>query len=83
MMLRMVVKLLKCPSCGEDVVLDDLFEGMEFSCRLCGSVMHYREGKILPLDTNEEFELDELIEEEEEIFDDEEFEEDEYFEKDF
>lgn len=80
----MVVKLLKCPSCGEDVVIDDLFEGMEFSCRLCGSVMLYREGRILLLDTNEEFELDELIEEEEEIFDDEnEFEEDEYFKEEY
>jgi DNA-directed RNA polymerase subunit RPC12/RpoP len=76
----MVVKLIKCPSCGEDIVLEDLFEGMEISCKLCGSVMHFRENRVLLLDTNEEFEIDELIqEEEEEIFDDDEFEEEEYF----
>jgi ribosomal protein S27AE len=76
----MVVKMIKCPSCGEDVILDDLFEGIEFSCRLCGSVMYFREGRILLLDTNEEFELDELIQEEEDIFEDEdEFEDEEYF----
>ncbi len=75
----MVVKIIRCPSCGEDIEIKDLYEGVEIRCGLCNAVMIYREGKLLLLDTNEEFDLDELesYEEEEEIG--EEFEDEEYY----
>jgi DNA-directed RNA polymerase subunit RPC12/RpoP len=72
----MVVKIIKCPSCGEEVELNDLFEGMEFQCKLCNSVMVFQKGKILLLDTNEEFDIEELFEEYE-VYE-ENFEEEEY-----
>ncbi len=78
----MVVKLIRCPSCGEEIVLEDLFDEMEIQCKLCGSSMVYSDGKILLLDTNEEFELEELKEEEEEEFgefEEEEFEDEDYY----
>ncbi|OYT33590.1 hypothetical protein B6U96_15085 [Archaeoglobales archaeon ex4484_92] len=76
----MVAKIIRCPSCGEEIELTDLYEGMEINCKLCGSVMIYQEGKFLLLDTNEEFDLEELESyEEEEV--EEEFEEDYYFEE--
>ncbi len=82
----MVVKLIRCPYCGEEIELSDLYEGMEVQCKLCGAVMIYQNGKFLHLDTNEEYELEELeeeIEEEEEEFEEfEEEEEDFYFEED-
>ena len=81
----MVVKLIRCPYCGEEIVLSDLYEGLEVQCKLCGAVMIFQNGKFLHLDTNEEYELEELeeeIEEEEEEFEDEFEEEDYYFEED-
>ncbi len=75
----MVVKIIRCPSCGEEVELTDLYEGMEIQCKLCGSVMIYQEGRLLLLDTNEEFELEELESFEEEEDYEEEFEEEEYY----
>ncbi len=76
----MAVKIIRCPSCGEEIELTDLYEGVEIECKLCGSVMLYQEGKLLLLDTNEEFDIEELesYEEEEEEFE-EEFEEEEYY----
>jgi DNA-directed RNA polymerase subunit RPC12/RpoP len=74
----MVVKLIRCPSCGEEIELRDIFEGMEIQCNLCNSVMLFHEGKILLLDTNEEFELEELLEEE---LEEDVFEEDYYFDE--
>ncbi len=76
----MVAKIIRCPSCGEEIELTDLYEGMEINCKLCGSVMIYQEGKFLLLDTNEEFDLEELESYEEEEAE-EEFEEDYYFEE--
>ena len=76
----MAVKIIRCPSCGEEIELTDLYEGMEIECKLCGAIMIYQEGRILLLDTNEEFDIDELesYEEEEEVEEEEEFEEEEY-----
>ena len=82
----MVVKIIRCPSCGEELELTDLYEGMEIQCKLCNSIMIYQEGKLLLLDTNEEFDLEELEgfeEEEEEEFEEEEFEEDYYFDEEY
>ncbi|RLI87504.1 MAG: hypothetical protein DRO98_04090 [Archaeoglobales archaeon] len=76
-----MIKLIRCPSCGEEIELNDLYEGMEIQCRLCNSIMIIKEGKLLLLDTNEEFDLDELVHEEEEETVEEEFEEDYYFEE--
>jgi len=79
---KMAVKIIKCPSCGEEIVLTDLYDGMEIQCNLCNSIMIYNEGRLLLLDTNEEFDLDELESEEEEFEEEEdEFEEDYYFEE--
>jgi len=77
----MAAKLIRCPSCGEEIVLEDLYDEMEFQCKLCGSAMMYSAGKVLVLETNEEFELDELLKEDEEEF--EEFEEDEFEDEDY
>ena len=74
----MVVKLIRCPYCGEEIELSDLYEGMEVQCKLCGAVMIYQNGKFLHLDTNEEYELEELEEEMEEEEEDYYFEEDEF-----
>ncbi len=82
----MVVKIIRCPSCGEELELTDLYEGMEIQCKLCNSIMIYQEGKLLLLDTNEEFDLEELEgfeEDEEENFEDEEFEEDYYYDEEY
>jgi len=76
-----MIKLIRCPSCGEEIELKDLYEGMEIHCKLCNSVMIYQEGKFHLLDTNEEFDIDELVHEEEEAVE-EEFEEDYYFSDD-
>jgi DNA-directed RNA polymerase subunit RPC12/RpoP len=77
----MAVKLIRCPSCGEEIEITDLYEGVEIECSLCNSVMVYQEGRLLLLDTNEEFDIDELesIEEEEEEFEDEFEEEEDYY----
>ncbi len=77
----MAVKLIRCPSCGEEIELTDLYDGMEISCKLCNCVMVYENGKILLLDTNEEYDLEELesVEEEENFEEFEEEEEEEYY----
>jgi len=54
---------------------------MEFQCKLCGSSMMYVDGKVHLLDTNEEFDIDELMEEIEDEFD--EFDEDEFEDEDY
>ena len=81
----MAVKIIRCPSCGEEIELTDLYEGMEVQCTLCNCIMVYQEGKILLLDTNEEFELEELESYEEDIEerDFEEEEEDYYYDEEF
>ena len=83
----MAVKIIRCPSCGEEIEITDLYEGVEIQCSLCNSVMVYQEGKLLLLDTNEEFDLDELesVEEEEEFEDYDEFEEEEdyYYDEEY
>ena len=80
---KAMIKLIRCPSCGEEIELNDLYEGMEIQCKLCNSIMIIKEGRLLLLDTNEEFDIDELVhdEEEEEVVEEEEFEEDYYFEE--
>jgi len=77
----MAVKIIRCPYCGEEIELKDLYEELEVKCDLCGTVLIYRKGKFLNLDTNEEYELEELEEtgEEEEFEEFEEFEEEEYY----
>lgn len=75
----MVVKIILCPSCGEEVEITDLYEGVEISCKLCGCLMIYQEGKILLLDTNEEFDIEDLESYEEEEEEEEEREEEEYY----
>jgi len=85
-MLYMAVKIIRCPSCGEEIELTDLYEGMEVQCTLCNCIMVYQEGKILLLDTNEEFELEELESYEEDIEErdfEEEEEEDYYYDEEF
>ncbi|AEA47211.1 hypothetical protein [Archaeoglobus veneficus] len=79
-----MIKLIRCPSCGEEIVLNDLYKGMEVQCKLCNCIMIYQDGKFLLLDTNEEFSIEELAQEEkgEEEELDEEFDEDYYFEED-
>ena len=77
----MAAKLIRCPSCGEEIVLEDLYDEMEFQCKLCGSSMMYVDGKVHLLDTNEEFDIDELMEEIEDEFD--EFDEDEFEDEDY
>ncbi len=81
----MAVKIIRCPSCGEEIEITDLYEGVEIQCSLCNSIMVYQEGKLLLLDTNEEYDLDELesYEDEEERFDDfDEFEDEDYYYED-
>ena len=81
---KMAVKIIKCPSCGEEIVLTDLYDGMEVECNLCNSIMIYNEGKLHVLDTNEEFDIDELELEEEEFKEDlDEFEDEYYFEEEY
>ncbi len=81
----MAVKLIRCPSCGEEIEITDLYEGVEIQCSLCNSVMVYQEGKLLLLDTNEEFDIDELesFEEEEDFEDEFEEEEDYYYDEEY
>jgi len=79
----MVTKLIRCPYCGEEIELTDLYNGMEVQCKLCGAVMIYQNGKFLHLDTNEEYELEELEEEIEEEFEEDEFEEEVFEEEDY
>lgn len=76
------MKIIRCPACGEEIELRDLYEGMEASCEFCGAVMIFQEGKFLFLETNEEFEIEDLEEdfEEEDEFGFEEEEEESYFE---
>ncbi len=80
----MAVKIIRCPSCGEEIEITDLYEGVEIQCSLCNSIMVYQEGKLLLLDTNEEYELDELESyEDEEMADDfDEFEDEDYYYED-
>lgn len=79
----MAVKIIKCPFCGEEIVLTDLYDGVEVECSLCNSIMIYKEGKLLVLDTNEEFDVDELEIEEEEFEEEDEFEDEYYFEEEY
>ncbi|MET1124139.1 MAG: hypothetical protein ABWW66_02595 [Archaeoglobaceae archaeon] len=74
-----MAKIIRCPNCGEEIEITDLYEGLEISCNLCGSRMLYENGKLLLLETNEEFDLEALerYEEEEEEELEEEFEEEE------
>jgi DNA-directed RNA polymerase subunit RPC12/RpoP len=79
----MAVKIIRCPSCGEEIEITDLYEGVEIDCKLCNAVMIYQEGRLLLLDTNEEFDIEELesyeeVEEEPE----EDFGEEEYYYED-
>ncbi len=75
----MVVKVIRCPSCGEVLELTDMFEGMEIHCELCGLVLIVKDDELLALDTNEVYSIDSLaFEEEEEEEELEEFEEDYY-----
>ncbi|WP_202320134.1 hypothetical protein [Archaeoglobus neptunius] len=80
----MAVKIIRCPSCGEEIEITDLYEGVEIQCSLCNSIMVYQEGRLLLLDTNEEYELDDLESYEEDMFDEySEFEdEDDYYYED-
>lgn len=81
----MAVKIIMCPSCGEEVEIPDLYEGVEINCKSCGCLMIYQEGKLLLLDTNEEFDLEDLesYEEEEEIEEEEEEEEEFYYDEEY
>ncbi len=74
----MAVKVIMCPSCGEEIEITDLYEGVEIRCKFCECVMIYQEGKLLLLDTNEEFDIEDLESRgEEELEDEEEMEEEE------
>ncbi len=73
----MVVKIILCPSCGEEIELTDLYEGVEIRCKFCDALMIYQEGRILLVDTNEEFDLEDLQSYEEEEGEEEEVEEEE------
>ncbi|MEM0350612.1 MAG: hypothetical protein QXR27_04015 [Archaeoglobaceae archaeon] len=77
----MAVKVIMCPSCGEEIEITDLYTGVEIRCKFCECVMIYQEGKILLLDTNEEFDIEDLesYEEDFEEEEEEEFEEEEYY----
>ena len=78
----MVAKIIRCPYCGEEIELKDLYEEMEVKCKLCETVLIYRHGKFLNLDTNEEYNLEDLEEKEEAEIEEsefEEFEEEEYY----
>jgi len=75
----MAVKIIFCPSCGEEVEIKDLYEGVEIKCESCGCLMIYQEGKLLLLDTNEEFDLEDLESYDEEIEEEVEEEEEEEF----
>ncbi len=81
----MAIKIIRCPSCGEEIEITDLYEGVEIQCSLCNSIMVYQEGKLLLLDTNEEYDLDDLetYEEEEDRFEDEFEDEDYYYEDEY
>ncbi len=79
---KTMIKLIRCPSCGEEIELNDLYEGMEIHCKLCNSIMIYTDGKLHLLDTNEEFDIDELVHDDEEETVEEEFEEEYYFSDD-
>ncbi len=72
------MKLIVCPSCGEEIVLKDLYEGMEIHCELCNAVLIYENSKFILLDTNEEFNPEDLEKDFEEEEFEEEFEEEEY-----
>jgi len=63
-----MIKIIRCPSCGEDIVLEDVYEGMEIVCKLCNCTLVYINGKLHVMETNEEYDLEELamVEEEEE-----------------
>ncbi len=77
-----MIKIIRCPSCGEDIVLEDLYEGMEIVCRLCNCTLVYLNGKLHVMETNEEYDLEELAMPEEEENEEEvdEFAEEEEFE---
>ncbi len=84
------MKLIRCPFCGEEIELTDLYEGMEIQCKLCNNTLIYEEGKFILLDTNEEFDIEDLekdydeFEEDTEKFNDfEEFEEFEEFDEEY
>jgi predicted RNA-binding Zn-ribbon protein involved in translation (DUF1610 family) len=83
----MVVKIIRCPSCGEVIELTDMYEGMEIHCDLCGLDMIVRDDEILVLDTNEAYPIESLVyEEEKEEYEEEfeeEFEEEEYYDYDY
>jgi len=80
----MVVKVIRCPSCGEVIELTDMYEGMEIHCDLCGLVMIVRNNELLVLDTNEVYPIESLVyEEEKEEFEGEEFEDEEYYDYDY
>ncbi len=80
----MVVKVIRCPSCGEVIELTDMYEGMEIHCDLCGLVMIVRNDELLVLDTNEVYSIGSLVyEEEKEEFEGEEFEDEEYYDYDY
>ncbi|RLI86841.1 MAG: hypothetical protein DRP01_03320 [Archaeoglobales archaeon] len=76
----MAVKIIRCPYCGEEIELKDLYDEMKVECELCETVLIYRNGKFLNLDTNEEYKLEDL-EEKEEVEEVEEFED--YFEEEY
>ncbi len=77
-----MIKIIRCPSCGEEIVLKDLYDGLEITCSLCGNTIVYQNGKLHVMETNEEYELEELVnEEEEESKREDEFEED--YEEDY
>ncbi len=62
----MAVKIIRCPYCGEEIEIEDLYNGIEIKCNLCETVLIYRDGKFLNLDTNEEYDVEDLEREEEE-----------------
>ncbi len=82
-----MIKIIRCPSCGEDIVLEDLYDGIEIVCKLCNCTLVYLNGKIHVMETNEEYDLEELAmpeeeeEEEPDEFAEEEEEEYEYYDE--
>jgi|Deesub1362B_J571_1020462.scaffolds.fasta_scaffold00325_33 DNA-directed RNA polymerase subunit RPC12/RpoP len=79
----MVVKVIRCPSCGEVLELTDMYEGMEIQCELCGLVMIVKDDELLALDTNEVYSIESLAFEEEEEEDRDEFEDEDYYDYEY
>ena len=46
--------IIRCPSCGEELEIEELIENSEIKCDVCNLTMLYRNKKILDMNSKKD-----------------------------